>query len=98
MRASYQGRVDSSRGFDYNVIVEPGAPGRESMVIHRGVLHVFSVMSFAVGLSAQAGRAWATLAPGDIAIIGYQSSDPDTLAFVALAPIAAGEVIRLTDS
>src|SRR5207237_7227734 len=40
----------------------------------------------------------ASLAPGDIAVIGYQSTDPDTLAFVVLAPISAGEVIRFTDS
>lgn len=41
--------------------------------------------------------AQAELAPGDIAIIAYQSDDPDKLAFVALAPINAGEVIRFTD-
>ena len=40
----------------------------------------------------------AALAPGDIALIGYTSDDPDALAFVVLAPIAAGEVIRFTDS
>jgi endonuclease I len=40
----------------------------------------------------------AAVAPGDIAIIGYQSDDPDTLAFVVLSPIAAGEVIRFTDA
>jgi endonuclease I len=40
----------------------------------------------------------AALAPGDLALIGYTSDDPDALAFVVLAPIAAGEVIRFTDS
>lgn len=39
----------------------------------------------------------ADLSPGDIAIIAYQSDDPDTIAFVALSPINAGEVIRFTD-
>ncbi|MCK4659054.1 MAG: endonuclease [Phycisphaerae bacterium] len=35
---------------------------------------------------------------GDIAIIGYQSDDPDKLAFVVLEPVEAGEAIRFTDS
>ena len=38
-----------------------------------------------------------TLSAGDIAIIGYNSDDPDTFSFVALKPIGAGTVIRFTD-
>lgn len=48
-------------------------------------------------LLAFTGPARAVVAPGDIAIIGYQSDDPDMLAFVVLSPVAAGEVIRFTD-
>lgn len=47
---------------------------------------------------ALAVPAIAAVAPGDIAIIGYQSSGTDALAFVVLSPVAAGEVIRFTDS
>jgi endonuclease I len=43
-------------------------------------------------------QAQAALTAGDIALIGYTSDDPDALAFVTLAPIAAGETIRFTDS
>ena len=38
-----------------------------------------------------------TLSPGDIAIIGYNSDDPDTFSFVALKPIGVGTVINFTD-
>ena len=37
------------------------------------------------------------LSPGDIAVIGYNSDDPDTFSFVALKPIGSGTVIRFTD-
>ncbi|GAB5521810.1 MAG: hypothetical protein RhofKO_40610 [Rhodothermales bacterium] len=36
-------------------------------------------------------------APGDIAIIGMNTDDPDQFAFVALAPLTAGTDIRFTD-
>src|SRR5262245_60460373 len=53
-------------------------------------------IALAGGLGA-CGSVRATLSPGDIAVIGYQSDDPDTLGFVTLVPIGAGEVIRFTD-
>jgi cytosine/adenosine deaminase-related metal-dependent hydrolase len=40
----------------------------------------------------------AVLQPGDIAVIGINCDDPDTVAFVALADLPEGEVIRFTDS
>ncbi|MBL0926439.1 MAG: endonuclease [Phycisphaerales bacterium] len=40
----------------------------------------------------------AALQPGDIVFIGYGATDPDQIAFVALANLAAGEVIRFTDN
>jgi len=43
------------------------------------------------------GASIASVAPGDIGIIGYQSDDPDALAFVVLATVSSGEVIRFTD-
>lgn len=43
------------------------------------------------------GVSRAAVAPGDIAIIGYQSDNPDALAFVVLSPVSSGEVIRFTD-
>ena len=46
---------------------------------------------------ASASVSQAALAPGDIAVIGHRSDDPDALAFVVLSPVAAGEVIRFTD-
>ncbi len=39
-----------------------------------------------------------TLAPGDIAIIAVNSTDPDQMAFVALRDLAAGTVINFTDN
>src|SRR2546421_7710775 len=41
--------------------------------------------------------AFTNLSAGDIAIIGYNSDDPDTFSFVALKPIGSGTVIRFTD-
>jgi hypothetical protein len=38
------------------------------------------------------------LTAGDIAIVGFNSDDPDKFAFVALTDIAAGEVISFTDN
>jgi len=51
----------------------------------------------AVACVLASGKVRADLNPGDIALIAYQSDDPDQIAFVALAPINAGEVIRFTD-
>lgn len=48
-----------------------------------------------VALATTTG-AWAINA-GDIALIGYQADNPDTLAFVALADIPPGTEIRFTD-
>ena len=39
-----------------------------------------------------------TLNPGDIAFIGFNADGNDDLAFVALAPIAGGDVIHFTDN
>ncbi len=50
-----------------------------------------------VGLTLTASTL-ATLNSGDIAIIGYQADNPDGIAFVVLQPVAAGEIIRFTDS
>ncbi len=49
----------------------------------------------AIAMAGTAVRA--DLNVGDIGIVAYQSDDPDQIAFVALAPINAGEVIRFTD-
>lgn len=38
-----------------------------------------------------------SLSAGDIAIIGYNSDDPDAFAFVTLSDIPAGEIIHFTD-
>ncbi len=69
-------------------------------------LSIRSAMSAVRSHLALAALAWVAFAPaalaaintGDIALIGYQSDDPDSLAFVTLAPINAGEIIRFTDS
>ncbi len=53
------------------------------------------------GISAPAPAKAASInsiSAGDIAIIGFDSDDPDTITFVALTDIPAGEVIRFTDS
>lgn len=42
--------------------------------------------------------AGASLIAGDVAVIAYRSDNPDTLAWVALADIAAGTTINFTDS
>ena len=57
-------------------------------------MRCFQIISsiIAISLSSQAA-----LQPGDIAVIGINCDDPDTVAFVALADLAAGEVIRFTD-
>jgi FG-GAP-like repeat len=39
-----------------------------------------------------------TLAPGDIAIIGYNSDNPDSFAFVFLRDVEAGTTINFTDN
>ena len=44
------------------------------------------------------GAAAAVPVAGDIAIIGYHADVPDTFAFVALADLAAGDVIHFTDN
>ena len=36
--------------------------------------------------------------PGDVALVGYRADNPDTFAFVALAPIDGGAEIRFTDN
>ncbi len=59
---------------------------------------VLAVLAISVALCGSAEWATAAVSAGDIAIIGYRSTDPDALAFVVLSPIAAGEVIRFTDS
>jgi len=59
--------------------------------------HCAPILLSLVAIAFTASKAQATLNPGDIAIIAYQSN-PDTIAFVALNTIAAGEAIRFTDS
>lgn len=55
----------------------------------------FAILTWMAMMSPLTVRA--DVNPGDIAIIAYQSDDPDEIAFVALAPINAGEAIRFTD-
>lgn len=58
-----------------------------------------TIAGIAVALvGAVAPASLAAVNVGDIAVIGYHADDPDALAFVTLAPIGAGEVIRFTDS
>lgn len=51
-----------------------------------------------IGLVIPQSALRAELSPGDIAVIAYQSDDPDGVAFVTLVPISAGEVVRFTDN
>ena len=52
-----------------------------------------------VATNITAGEAPAsTLAPGEIAIIGYNADTPDAFAFVALRGLADGTAIRFTDN
>ena len=67
--------------------------GFNRMVQRRRAPILFSILAIAFATT----RVQATLNPGDIAIIGYQSDDPDAIAFVTLVPVSAGEVIRFTD-
>jgi len=62
----------------------------------RSLYVTLAVALLAIALAAPSARA--ALAPGDIAIIGMNTDNPDTLAFVALVNLPAGEEIRFTDS
>ena len=49
-------------------------------------------------LAAGSAQAVSTLAAGDIAIVAFNSDDPDSFAWVALADIDAGTQIHFTDA
>lgn len=56
------------------------------------------VLLMCVAMVIGAGLASAQLNPGDIAIIGFNSDDPDQMAFVALVDIPMGTEIKFTDN
>lgn len=56
-----------------------------------------AVAASVVVTAAATGTASAAVAQGSIAFTGFNADGTDSLAFVALAPIAAGEVLYLTD-
>lgn len=69
------------------------------MQMQRGILRVNTGRLFALTvLLGWAGASFGAVGAGDIAIIGYQSDNPDRIAFVVLTQVASGETIRFTDS
>ena len=54
---------------------------------------LFFILAISVGIFAQT-----SLTAGDIAIVGFNSDDPDEFAFVCLVPLDAGTIIRFTDA
>ncbi|MDO7874290.1 hypothetical protein Q5H93_06060 [Hymenobacter sp. ASUV-10] len=52
----------------------------------------------ACGLRPPTAQAQTTLHPGDVALLGYNATDPDDFAFTPLVNLEAGTQLKFTDN